>query len=83
MEYRRFEGVEVEVIWLAEELELEVLLGWDDRLRAAPKAAVVDPSDGLVMVGEFWLDFRVRNERKFCSLGGGGEAVEGVAFMVF
>jgi len=27
MEYRRFEGVEVEVIWLAEELELEVLLG--------------------------------------------------------
>jgi len=27
MKYRRFEGVEVEVIWLAEELELEVLLG--------------------------------------------------------
>jgi len=27
MKYRGFEGVEVEVIWLAEELELEVLLG--------------------------------------------------------
>jgi hypothetical protein len=52
MKDRRFEGVEVEVIRLAEELELEALLGRDDRLRTAPKAAVVNPRDGLVMVGE-------------------------------
>lgn len=60
------ELVEVEVVGLAEELELPLLLGGDDRRRAAAEAAVVDSGNRRVMVGELRLNFGIRN-------GSGGE----------
>lgn len=44
------EVVEVEVVGLAEELELEVPLGFDNGGRTAAEAAVVDTGDGGVVV---------------------------------
>lgn len=51
-----FEVVEVEVVRLAEIFELPVLLGGDDGGGAASKAAVVDTSDGRVVMGELRLN---------------------------
>lgn len=48
--------VEIEVVRLLEPLELELPLGGKDRRRAAAEAAVVDASDGRVMVGELRED---------------------------
>lgn len=44
------EDVEVEMVRLAEELELVALLGGDDGGRAAAEAAVVDASNRRVVV---------------------------------
>ena len=48
-----FEVGEVEVIGLAKELELEVLLGVGNGGRATAKGAIVDTSYGGVVVAEF------------------------------
>lgn len=56
MEDTRLELVEVEVVRLAEELDLPVLLGGENRLRTASEASVVDASDGEVVMGKFKLD---------------------------
>ena len=48
-----FEVGEVEVIGLAKELELEVLLGVGNGGRATTKGAIVDASYGGVVVAEF------------------------------
>ncbi|KAA8527848.1 hypothetical protein F0562_035283 [Nyssa sinensis] len=47
-----FEVVDVESIGLTEEFELPLLLGSDNQGRARPEAAVIDPSDYLVVVKE-------------------------------
>lgn len=47
------EVVKVEVVGLAEELELEELLGLHDGGWTGPEAAVVDAGDRWVVVGEF------------------------------
>jgi len=52
------EIVEVEVVGLAEVLELPAALRGEDGGRAAPEAAVVDARDGSVVVAEFGFDFR-------------------------
>lgn len=80
MDNTRFELIVVKIVRLAEELELPVLLGGDDRLWTATKTAVVDAGDGGVVVGEFRLDFGIgdiNRRRKFGLFGYGGIAVIG------
>ena len=57
-----FELVEVEVVGLAEVVELPAVLGGDDRGRAATEAAVVDAGDGGVVVGELRFNLRGSDE---------------------
>lgn len=73
------EGVEVEMVGLAEEEQLVALLGGDDGGGAAAEAAVVYAGDGRVVMGEFGLDLRLRNWGGFrFGIGIGGGAVDGV-----
>lgn len=53
-----FEFGKVEVIRLAKEFELQLLLGLDNGERTTAKGTIVDASYGGVMVVEFILDFR-------------------------
>lgn len=69
--------VEVEIIRLAEEFELPVVLGSDDGGRAGPEAAVVDPGHVRRVVGEFNLDLLVRDRRDLLLLGGADVATIG------
>lgn len=62
MEDSSFEVVEVEVVRLTEVFELPLLLSSDDGSGTATKAAVVDASDGGVMVGEFRLNLGSSDE---------------------
>lgn len=55
------ELVEVELVRLLKPLELKVALGGKNGRRAAAEAAVVDASDGRVMVGEFREDIYLRH----------------------
>lgn len=56
MEDCRFEMVEVEVIGLTEVFELPIVLSGDDGGRTGTETAVVNASDGGVVVGEFGLN---------------------------
>lgn len=56
------EVVEVELVRLAEVLELPVALHGDDGGRAAAEGAVVEARHGGVVVGEFRLDLGVGDE---------------------
>ena len=51
------EIVKVEVIGLAEVLELPAALRAEDGGRATPEVAVVDVRDGNIVVAEFRIDF--------------------------
>lgn len=53
LENAGLEVVKVEMVGLAEEVELDELLGLDYGGRTAAEAAVVDAGDGGVVVGEF------------------------------
>ena len=57
------ELVEVEVVRLLEPLELDLLLGRKNRRRTAAEAAVVDASDGGVVMGEFREDIGGSDEQ--------------------
>lgn len=63
MEDSFFEVVEVEVIWLTEELELPFTLSCEDGGWTTTEGAVVETRDGGVVVGEFRLDFNVGDRR--------------------
>lgn len=56
------EGVEVEVVRLAEEAELPRTLGCKYGLRAATETAVVDSGDAGGMVRELFSDIRTKEE---------------------
>ena len=70
------ELVEVEVVGLPEVAELPAVLGGDDGRRAAPEAAVVDASDGGVVVGELRSDLGVGDGGASDGDGGGGGGSE-------
>lgn len=53
-------------------MELPLLLGGDDRLRTAAKAAVVDAGDGCDVMGEFGLNLRVWDDSGVGDGGGRG-----------
>ena len=79
--------IEVKMVRLTEILKLKLMLGGDYRGGDTAKAAVVDSSDGSVVVRKFGANFGVGDEGKSFELFGdvrdGIVAVEVVVVVVF